>query len=85
MNLIFSRLAWEQYLYWQLSDRQMLKKINALIKSIESDGLLKGEGKPEILRYRKDYSRRISDEHRLVYTLRDSNLYILSCRGHYQD
>ncbi len=86
MNIIFTPTAWEQYLEWQSEDRKVLKRINELVKSIERDGLLSGIGKPEILKYRKACSRRITDEHRLVYSF-DSfqNLIIFSCRNHYEE
>lgn len=86
MNIIFTPTAWEQYLEWQSEDRKVLKRINELVKSIERDGLLSGIGKPEILKFRKACSRRITDEHRLVYSF-DSfqNLIIFSCRNHYEE
>ena len=46
---------------------------------------MKGKGKPEPLRYRKGYSRRIDDEHRLIYEVEDGILYIYACKGHYDD
>jgi toxin YoeB len=64
----------------------MIKRINDLIKDIERNGLLKGIGKPEPLKYIKACSRRITDEHRLVYNMDDNNnLIIFSCKGHYED
>lgn len=86
MNIIFTPTAWEQYLEWQSEDRKVLKRINELVKSIERDGPLCGIGKPEILKFRKACSRRITDEHRLVYSF-DSfqNLIIFSCRNHYEE
>lgn len=86
MNIIFSEIAWDQYVAWQSEDKKMAKKINDLIKSIMRDGLMKGLGRPEPLRHRKAYSRRITDEHRLVYISDENkNLIILACRGHYDD
>ena len=86
MNNIFSEEAWEEYTYWQIKDRTMLKKINDLIKSIMRDGMLNGLGKPEKLKYREAYSRRITDEHRLVYNSDiHNNLIIYLCKGHYED
>lgn len=86
MNIIFSPLAWEQYTDWQANDKKIAKKINDLIKSIRREGLMKGKGKPEPLRHIKAYSRRITDEHRLVYTADENkNLIIIACVGHYED
>lgn len=85
MRKLWSDAAWADYLYWQAADRKLLNKINELIKSIEGEGVMAGTGKPEPLKYGKGYSRRISDEHRLVYDMEDGILYIYSCRGHYDD
>jgi toxin YoeB len=86
MNLVWTPTAWDQYTNWQMEDRRMIKRINDLIKDIERNGLLKGIGKPEPLKYIKACSRRITDEHRLVYNMDDSNnLIIFSCKGHYED
>ena len=86
MSNIFSDEAWEQYIEWQLKDRAIAKKINELIKDINRNGLNKGIGKPEPLRHRKAWSRRIDHEHRLVYNFdKNKNLLIISCKGHYED
>ena len=86
MNKIWSDLAWEEYLQWQMLDKNTLKKINALIKDIERNSISDGIGKPEPLRYRKAWSRRIDHENRLVYNLdSNQNLMIISCKGHYED
>ena len=86
MNVIFSAIAWEQYLEWQETDKATTKKINALIKDISRNGLSKGLGKPEPLKYRKAWSRRITHSDRLVYNFDDKgNLLIFSCIGHYAD
>lgn len=67
-------------------DRKTLKKINALVKDIERNGLSEGIGKPEPLKYRKAWSRRIDRENRLVYNIDSNhNLLIISCKGHYED
>ena len=67
-------------------DKKTLKKINALIKDIERNGLSEGIGKPEPLKYRKAWSRRIDQENRLVYNFdMQQNLLIISCKGHYED
>ncbi len=86
MNKLWSDRAWDEYLYWQIQDKKTLKKINELVKDIERNGVANGTGKPEPLKYRKAWSRRIDHENRLVYNL-DSigNLLIISCKGHYED
>lgn len=86
MTKIWSDRAWEDYLYWQIQDKKTLKKINELIKDIERNGLNEGIGKPEPLKNRKVWSRRINHEHRLVYNFdKNKNLLIISCKGHYED
>lgn len=86
MNIIFTPTAWEQYTEWIRTDRKIIKRINDLIKSIERDGLLTGIGKPEPLKHRKACSRRITDEHRLIYNFdSNQNLIIYACQGHYED
>lgn len=86
MNKLWSDRAWDDYLYWQSQDKKTLKKINDLVKDIERNGLSEGIGKPEPLKYRKAWSRRIDRENRLVYDIDVSgNLWIISCRGHYED
>ena len=86
MNNIFSEEAWEEYTEWQIIDKSMVKKINELIKDINRNGLSDGKGKPEPLKYRKAWSRRITQEHRLVYNFDENkNLVIYSCKGHYID
>ena len=85
MSNIFADEAWEEYVEWQIKDKKIAIKINELIKDINRNGLDKGIGKPEPLRYRKAWSRRITDEHRLVYNFDENkNLIILSCKGHYE-
>lgn len=84
MNLVWSTNAWEDYLYWQKNDKQILKRINELIKDIKRDAH-DGIGKPGPLKYQLTgyYSRRINDEHRLVYKVDDDSIYIIQCRFHY--
>ena len=77
--------GWLDYVYWQSEDKRTLKKINRLIKSIERDGVMQGEGHPEPLKYRKGYSRKINDKDRLVYDIENEELVIISCRGHYEE
>lgn len=76
--------AWEDYLYWQKEDKSILKRINALIKDIQRipfDGI----GKPEPLKHEWSgfWSRRITDEHRLVYAYKNRSVIIAQCRYHY--
>lgn len=87
MNKKFADLAWEQYLYWQENDKSKLKKINKLIKDIERNGVLDGIGEPEALKYELKgfYSRRIDQEHRLVYKIVENEIYIASCKSHYKE
>ena len=84
MRKLWGDEAWDDYLYWQSNNKKIAAKINELIKSIEREGTMKGLGKPELLRHRKGYSRRITDEDRLTYDVSDGILYIYSCRGHYE-
>lgn len=86
MNKLWTDDGWIDYLYWQVQDKRTLKKINELIKDIERNGPLQGIGKPERLKYRNAFSRRIDHTNRLVYVLDENgNLVILSCRGHYEE
>ena len=86
MNVVFTSTAWQQYTEWQTEDRKMVKRINDLIKDIDRNGLLRGIGKPEPLKYRKMCSRRITDEHRLTYNFDENrNLIIYSCKYHYEE
>ena len=85
-KVTFAEEGWEDYLYWQSQDKKTLKKINRLIKSIERDGVLEGGGKPERLKYRDDeYARRINEADRLVYSVGEEGIEVVSCRGHYED
>ncbi len=84
MRLIFSERAWEDYLDWQAQDRKLLDRINALIKECSRTPFT-GTGKPEPLRGPLSgwWSRRITQEHRLVYRPSDEGLLIAQCRYHY--
>ncbi|MGI2269942.1 Txe/YoeB family addiction module toxin [Staphylococcus sp. GDY8P126P] len=86
LNITFSPQAFEDYEYFQLKDRAMIKRINKLLKSISREGALEGIGKPEKLvgSLSGYYSRRINQEHRLVYTVNDTSIMIASCRYHYK-
>lgn len=84
MKLIFVDESWEDYQYWQKNDRKMLVKINELIKDI-SRNPFSGIGKPEALKYKYKgfWSRRIDNEHRLIYQVKDEEILIAKCRFHY--
>lgn len=87
MNITWHPDAWEQYLWWQANDRRILKRINSLIRDIQR-GDTEGIGKPEILRgdLAGWMSRRITDEHRLIYRVTDDEKAVLiaACRYHYE-
>lgn len=85
MKLVWSDSSWNEYVNWQIEDKKVLKKINSLLKDIKRDPF-NGIGKPEPLKYELSgcWSRRISDEHRLVYEVTDYSIMIVSCRYHYQ-
>ena len=85
MNKLWTDEGFEDYVYWQNEDRKTLKRINNLIKDIERNGAMQGIGKPERLKYRSGYSRRIDEKNRLLYDIRDGILYIISCRDHYKE
>ena len=84
MKLTFSDEAWEDYLYWQKHDRKMVERINKLIKEVQRDPFV-GVGKPEPLRHALAgfWSRRITEEHRLVYRVEGGSLEIAQMRFHY--
>jgi len=84
MKLVFSETAWEDYLYWQKTDRRLLKRINQLIREIQRTPF-EGIGKPEPLKHGLAgyWSRRINDEHRIVYRVADDSLLIAQLRYHY--
>jgi toxin YoeB len=84
MKVIFLDEAWEDYLYWQNTDKATLKKINSLVKEIDRTPF-EGSGKPEPLKYNLSglWSRRINLEHRLVYKIEHDAIVIHQCRYHY--
>ena len=83
-NVLFDIDSFNEYMEWQNEDRKTLRKINDLIIDIQRNGLLKGIGKPEVLRHIKAYSWRIDDSNRLIYSVDEKqNLRIISCKGHY--
>ena len=85
-ELTFTTKGFNDYIYWQDKDKKTLKKINALLEDIKRNGLMKGTGKPEQLKFESGYSRRIDNANRLVYDLDElQNIRIISCRGHYDN
>lgn len=84
MKIVFMDRPWEDYLYWQKTDKAILRKINTLIKEISRTPFI-GTGKPEALKENLSgyWSRRINQEHRLVYTVENRSVIILQCRYHY--
>lgn len=84
MKLIFSEHAWSDYLYWQKTDKKALNRINSLIKAIQREPF-EGLGKPEPLKHALSgyWSRRINNEHRIVYKVFEGSLLIAQLRYHY--
>ena len=84
MNLSWTLQSWEDYLYWQSTDKKILKRINTLIKDIQRHPF-DGIGDPEPLKHNLSgyWSRRINKEHRIVYKSTDDSLTIVQCRYHY--
>lgn len=85
MKLVFAEQAWEDYLHWQATDRKLLNRINALIRETTRTPFA-GTGKPEALKHALAgyWSRRITDEHRLVYKVEGDALWIAQLRYHYR-
>jgi len=84
VKLIFSEKAWKDYLYWQRTDKKIIKRINFLIRDIQRMPY-EGVGKPEPLKHGLSgyWSRRITDEHRIVYKAEDNAILIAQLRYHY--
>jgi toxin YoeB len=84
MKFTFVDESWEDYLYWQKNDRKMLIRINELLKDIARNPF-SGIGKPEPLKFKYQgfWSRRIDNEHRLIYRFKDDEILIAKCRFHY--
>jgi len=84
MKLVFVVQSWEDYLYWQKKDKNILKRINLLIKDIQRNPF-EGIGKPEQLKhnYQGLWSRRITKEHRLIYKIDNESIVLLKLRFHY--
>jgi len=85
MKISWSKKAWENYQYWQQTDLKKLSRINKLIKDAMRNPR-DGSGKPEQLKndLRGCWSRRIDQEHRLVYQILDEEIHIIACRYHYK-
>lgn len=83
-NIHWHGTAWKDYLYWQKQDKKLVKKINDLIKEIDRTPFI-GQGKPEPLKHALEgyWSRRINQEHRLVYAVTKQAITIAQCRYHY--
>ena len=81
----FETAAWEDYLFWQQSDKQVLRRVNQLIRDTQRDPFA-GLGKPEPLKHDLAgfWSRRITDEHRIVYKMDGDEVLIAQCRHHYE-
>ena len=85
-DFTFTQEGFQDYLYWQGQDKKTLKKINALLEDIKRNGAMQGIGKPEKLKNRPEYSRRIDEVNRLVYEIDElQNIRIVSCKGHYEE
>ena len=84
MPIKFSDHAWEDYLFWQAKDKAILKRVNLLLRDIQRSPF-EGIGKPEPLKHQLAgfWSRRIDDEHRLVYAIQDDCVLVAQCRYHY--
>lgn len=85
-NITFTEKAFEEYLYWQTQDKKTLRRINALLKDI-SRSPFEGIGKPEGLKgnFSGYWSRRIDDTNRLVYRIKNEQIEVYQCKGHYDD
>ncbi len=85
MKIIFAEVAWEDYIYWQKTDKKVLKRINTLIKDIARSPF-EGIGDPEPLKFKwfGFWSRRINKEHRIIYAVEEDAILIAQCRYHYK-
>jgi toxin YoeB len=84
VKYVFVDESWEDYVYWQETDKKMVRRINELLKDI-SRNPFSGLGKPEPLKYKYKgfWSRRINEEHRLIYQVKENEVLIAKCRYHY--
>ena len=85
MKILWEERAWNEYCNWQLEDKKILKRINTLIKDIQRNAFF-GIGKPEALKENLSgyWSRRIDEVNRIVYTIDETSIIIISCKGHYE-
>ena len=83
-NVEFEVKAMEDFIWWMHNNGKMVDKIWNLLKDIDRNGAAKGLGKPEKLKHQKGWSRRITEEHRLLYDVDDKKIYVYSCKGHYE-
>lgn len=85
MNKLWTDDAWNDYVYWSMQDKKILKRINQLLKDIDRNRY-DGIGKPEPLKHNFQgfWSRRIDEVNRLVYKIENDNVIIIHCRGHYE-
>ncbi len=85
-DIHFVETGWMDYLYWQKADAKMAKKINRLLIEMQRNPFI-GLGKPEPLRgnFTGHWSRRVSEQHRLIYIVEDKEIRVISCRFHYDD
>lgn len=84
-NVLFRDDSFAELSYWAHNDRKMLAKIEKILDDIERNGAAKGIGKPERLKHKPGWSRRIDSEHRLIYDVKDNVIEVKSCKGHYED
>ena len=84
-KVFLSDKALSDFMYWAHNDRKILDKINSLLNDIDRNGAANGIGKPERLKHEDGYSRRINDEHRLIYEVTENFIAVKSCKGHYGD
>jgi len=86
MGVIWDDKAFEELYFWVETDKKTVKRIYKLVLDIQRNGLAQGIGKPEALRHRKGWSRRIDEKNRLLYDMNEQGqIEILSCKGHYED
>ena len=83
-KVIFEGESLSHIAYWVHNDKKIFDKIYALLKDIDRNGASKGIGKPERLKHLNAWSRRINDEHRLIYNVDNETIHVISCRGHYE-
>lgn len=84
MKFSFTDESWEDYIYWTITDKKIAAKINELLKDIKRSPF-SGLGKPELLKYKYKgcWSRRIDDEHRLIYQIKSGEIKVVKCRYHF--